>query len=154
MSDYELDDFRTEVDEHGNIKVTSYVEAVVISKEEQEQTLRTFKKLQEENDKLRELMRNRESMSKMSDANMALAEVRSWLCDNLGSGDAGKVCGMLSVVSRRINELEVENAKLRNLVVRMFHTIEWSDRMSDSMYWPSFSYEQELRELGVEVDDG
>lgn len=47
---------------------------------------------------------------------------------------------------------EVENAKLRDLVVRMFRTIEWSDRMSDSMYWPSFSYEQELRELGVEVN--
>lgn len=45
-----------------------------------------------------------------------------------------------------------ENAKLRELAVRMFHTIEWSDRMSDSMYWPSFSYERELRELGVEVD--
>ena len=51
----------------------------------------------------------------MSDANKALAEVRGWLCDNLGSGDAGKVCGMLSVVSRRINELEDGNAKLREL---------------------------------------
>ena len=48
--------------------------------------------------------------------------------------------------------VRAENAKLRELVVRMFHTIEWSDRMSDSMYWPSFSYERELRELGVEVD--
>lgn len=44
-----------------------------------------------------------------------------------------------------------ENTKLRELVVRMFHTIEWSDRMSDSTYWPSFSYERELRELGIEV---
>lgn len=51
-----------------------------------------------------------------------------------------------------INRLDGENAKLRKLVVRMFHTIEWSDRMSDSMYWPSFSYERELRELGVDVD--
>lgn len=89
----------------------------------------------------------------MSDAYKALAEVHRWLCDNLELGDAGKVCGMLSVVSRRINELEGENAKLRKLVVRMLHTIEWSDRMSDSMYWPSFSYEQELRELGVEVEE-
>ena len=56
MSDYELDDFRTEVDEHGNIKVTSYVEAVVISKEEQEQMQRIFKQLQEENAKLRKLL--------------------------------------------------------------------------------------------------
>lgn len=53
---------------------------------------------------------------------------------------------------RQVDALQVENAKLRELVVRMFHTIEWSDRMSDSMYWPSFSYERELRELGVEVD--
>lgn len=48
-------------------------------------------------------------------------------------------------------KLQAENAKLRELAVRMFHTIEWSDRMSDSMYWPSFSYERELRELGIEV---
>ena len=50
-----------------------------------------------------------------------------------------------------IEELREQNAKLRELVVRMFHTIELSDRMSDSMYWPSFSYERELRELGVEL---
>jgi hypothetical protein len=43
----------------------------------------------------------------------ALADVRRWLCDNLSDGDAGKVCGMLSVVSRRIAEIEEENAKLR-----------------------------------------
>ena len=55
-------------------------------------------------------------------------------------------------LDRAISALKAENAKLRELVVRMFHTIEWSDRMSDSMYWPSFSYERELRELGVEVN--
>lgn len=58
----------------------------------------------------------------------------------------------LSRIAATAESLEAENAKLRELVVRMFHTIEWSDRMSDSMYWPSFSYERELRELGVEVD--
>ena len=52
----------------------------------------------------------------------------------------------------RACKAEAENAKLRELDVRMFHTIEWSDRMSDSMYWPSFSYKRELRELGIEVD--
>jgi len=66
----------------------------------------------------------------MSDADYALAEVRGWLCDNLSNGDAGKVCGMLSVVSRHINELEDENAKLR------------AER------------DYILRELGIEVDDG
>lgn len=56
------------------------------------------------------------------------------------------------VAASEYRKLKTENTKLRELVVRMFHTIEWSDRMSDSMYWPSFSYERELRELGVEVD--
>ena len=52
-----------------------------------------------------------------------------------------------------LQRANAENAKLRELVVKMFHTIEWSDRMSDSMYWPSFFYERELRELGIEVDE-
>jgi len=52
-----MDDFRMEVDERGNINVMSYVDAIVISKEEQEQVLRIFNQLQEENDKLRELAR-------------------------------------------------------------------------------------------------
>ena len=50
----------------------------------------------------------------MSAASEALADVRGWLCDNLSEGDAGKVCGMLSVVSRHIVELEDENAELRH----------------------------------------
>ena len=49
----------------------------------------------------------------MSAASEALADVRGWLCDNLSEGDAGKVCGMLSVVSRHIVALEDENAKLQ-----------------------------------------
>ena len=49
----------------------------------------------------------------MDEASEALADVRGWLCDNLSEGDAGKICGMLSVVSRYIVELEDENAKLQ-----------------------------------------
>lgn len=49
----------------------------------------------------------------MSEAQEALADVRGWLCDNLSDGDAGEVCGMLSVVSRHINELETENITLQ-----------------------------------------
>ena len=49
----------------------------------------------------------------MSAASKALADVRGWTCDNLSEGDAGKVCGMLSVVSRHIDALESENASLR-----------------------------------------
>lgn len=56
--------------------------------------------------------------------------------------------------SKELSAAMAENAKLRKLVVKMFHTIEWSDRMSDSMYWPSFFYERELRELGIEAGDG
>lgn len=50
----------------------------------------------------------------MSDAWEALADVRGWLCDNLSDKEAGKVCGMLSAVSREINRLGDENAKLRD----------------------------------------
>ena len=50
----------------------------------------------------------------MNKASEALADVRGWLCDNLSESDAGKVCGMLSVVSRHIAELEDENARLRS----------------------------------------
>lgn len=49
----------------------------------------------------------------MDEASEALADVRGWLCDHLSEGDAGKACGMLSVVSRYIAELEAENAKLQ-----------------------------------------
>ncbi len=49
----------------------------------------------------------------MDKASEALADVRGWLCDNLSAGDAGKICGMLSVVSRHIVALEEENAKLQ-----------------------------------------
>ena len=51
------------------------------------------------------------------DARETLAEVRRWLCDHLSAGDAGKICGMLSAVSRRLaeaDELEEENARLRD----------------------------------------
>lgn len=58
----------------------------------------------------------------------------------------------LADVTESMVRVEERCAKLRELAVRMFHTIKWSDRMSDSMYWSSFSYERELRELGVEVD--
>ena len=99
----------------------------------------------------------------MSDANRALAEVRSWLCDNLGSGDAGKVCGMLSVVSRRINEIEDENAKLRELV-RKYGEYTSQDRCEGCACksrcndgdvdecWQLTEIRGLARELGVEVD--
>lgn len=66
----------------------------------------------------------------MSAASEALADVHGWLCDNLSGGDAGKVCGMLSAVSRHISALEDENVKLKERV-------EWLDgecrkSMSDS----------------------
>lgn len=51
----------------------------------------------------------------MSEAGKALADVRRWLCDNLSDEDAGRVCGMLSAVSRHINDLEKESDELRAL---------------------------------------
>lgn len=60
----------------------------------------------------------------MDKASEALADVRGWLCDNLSEGDAGKVCGMLSVVSRHISAIERENAELRqerDLYRELFH---------------------------------
>ncbi len=56
----------------------------------------------------------------MSAASEALADVRGWLCDNLSEGDAGKACGMLSVVSRHISAIEDENDKLRELVQKIW----------------------------------
>lgn len=90
----------------------------------------------------------------MSTANEALADVRGWLCDNLSDGEAGKVCGMLSVVSRRISELEAENAKLRELATALEdcrHTtcddcVRW-DYPNGGCY-----LDDVMRELGIEVE--
>lgn len=97
----------------------------------------------------------------MSDANNALAEVRGWLCDNLSSGDAGKVCGMLSVVSRHMNELEEENAKLRELVQEMWQeahdqclTCDFKDDCNEghgAVCLLSKHIEYLMDELGIEV---
>ena len=103
----------------------------------------------------------------MSKADEALADVRRWLCDNLGDGDAGKVCGMLSVVSRRIAEIDEENAALRTQLADVTESMgrveERCARLRElcsALY--EFSYDEypdsaelnfadRLRELGVEV---
>jgi hypothetical protein len=98
----------------------------------------------------------------MNKADEALADVRRWLCDNLGDGDAGKVCGMLSVVSRRIAEIEEENAKLRELA-RDYHMFEHGDCHSCRYHDECRKDEScrciapmrladRLRELGVEAE--
>lgn len=80
----------------------------------------------------------------MNEASKALAEVRRWLCDNLDASDAGHVCGMLSVVSRRVvqaDELESENAKLRELL----------DYVTPIAWYAASEQERDrMRELGVE----
>lgn len=50
-------------------------------------------------------------------------------------------------------EVEAENAKLKDVAKRMLRSLECGDQNSGLMYWPSFSYRQELRKLGVEVDE-
>ena len=104
----------------------------------------------------------------MNKASEALADVRGWLCDNLSEGDAGKVCGMLSVVSRHITELDNENAKLREIVRDMrkaFFALDIDHCQAcprDTINGPCTKYlisgsdecnfEEEMRELGIEVD--
>ena len=65
----------------------------------------------------------------------------------------GEKCGIKDCPSlvAYVTKLEAENSKLRDLAARMLRSLKWSYRVSNSMYWPSFSYERELRELGVEV---
>jgi hypothetical protein len=47
------------------------------------------------------------------DHQQALADVHRWICDNLSNGDAGRLCSMLSSVSRYISEIETKNERLR-----------------------------------------
>lgn len=57
----------------------------------------------------------------------------------------------LSQIAAAAESLELENAKLRKLVVRMYKSIRWSDMTSDSMFSVAHSYEKDMRELGIEV---
>lgn len=90
----------------------------------------------------------------MNKAGEALAEVRRWLCDSLSDGDAGKVCGMLSVVSRRIVEIEDENESLRELVRLMWKPFCWAQSGCEVCLTDEQDAEirDKVRELGVEVD--
>jgi len=67
----------------------------------------------------------------------------------------GEKCGTKDCPSlvAYVTKLEIENSKLRDLAARMLRSLKWSDRVSGSMYCPSFSYERELRELGIEVEE-
>ena len=53
----------------------------------------------------------------------------------------------------RACKAEAENEKLGEVALRMLRSLEWGDRNSGSMYWPSFSYRRELRKLGIKVDE-
>ena len=59
----------------------------------------------------------------------------------------------MTMLASMAESIEAENEKLRDLAARMLRTMEWNDRISNSMYWPSLSYKRELRELGVEVGE-
>ena len=91
----------------------------------------------------------------MNKAYKALADARRWLCDNLSDGDAGKVCGMLSVVSKRIAEIEEENARLRQLVLARFACdSDACESCADCQLSGSkpFRCVEVARELSVEAD--
>ena len=86
----------------------------------------------------------------MNKADEALADVRGWLCDNLSEGDAGRGCGMLSVVSRHITELESENAELRHMLARYMRQayVQACDKGNPITVG---IIEDDARELGIEV---
>lgn len=110
----------------------------------------------------------------MSDAFEALADIRRWACDTLDASDAGKLCGMLSEVSRHANELEAENEKLRaecderdvenwrlRELVRDLYGC--GDSCTHCKYWNQGEEfycglgvgwkARRLKELGIEIDD-
>lgn len=89
----------------------------------------------------------------MSEASEALADVRGWLCENLNASDAGHVCGMLSVVSRRVvqaDRLETENTKLHELAKKLKACNSSCGRCIE--LYGICEHETELREFGIEVD--
>lgn len=89
----------------------------------------------------------------MSEASEALADVRGWLCENLNASDAGHVCGMLSVVSRRVvqaDRLEAENTKLHELAKKLKACNSSCGRCIE--LYGICEHETELREFGIEVD--
>lgn len=82
-----------------------------------------------------------------SDAFEALADIRGWACETLDASAAGKLCGMLSEVSRHANGLEAENAKLKNLVCNLYDDLAYASEPPD---WID-EYKLDMRELGIEV---
>lgn len=81
----------------------------------------------------------------------ALAKARAWACENLTDSQAGKLCGMLSEVSR-------ENAKLWELVKAFDWCTENFDMQSKCDRCPleqndklTPECEVRMRELGMEV---
>lgn len=77
----------------------------------------------------------------------ALAKARAWACENLTDSQAGKLCGMLSEVSR-------ENAKLRELCKSMRCALaDHEDKvylaaLDDTLVGEGF----DLQKLGIEVN--
>ena len=84
----------------------------------------------------------------MSDAFEALADIRRWACETLDASDAGMLCGILSEVSRHVNGLEAENAKLRELIFDML-VDEERGHNDDGTYYEHVRIAKELR---IEVD--
>jgi len=90
----------------------------------------------------------------MNKADKALADVRGWLCDNMSAGDAGKGCGMLSVVSRHITELEEENAKLRELAKAAWGCVNRHVSCDECrMVCCGCTLQSAMHELGIEVEE-
>ena len=97
----------------------------------------------------------------MSDAFKSLADIHRWACETLDEGDAGRLCGMLSEVSRHINGLETRNEELWKLACDLRSNVcsiyggepcsvlcQGYDPGTYLCY-----YERRLRGLGIEVGD-
>jgi len=85
----------------------------------------------------------------MSDAFEALADIRRWACETLDASDAGRLCGMLSEVSRHANGLEDENEKLRELILDMLVDEERGHNDDDTYY----EHVRLAKELRIEIDE-
>ena len=87
-----------------------------------------------------------------SDEFEALADIRRWACETLDVSDAGRLCGMLSEVSRHANGLKAENEKLRELVEDAVEAASLDD-VRDWSIGHRLRLIRQAKELGIETDD-
>jgi len=88
----------------------------------------------------------------MKNAHELLADVRRWICDNLSDKDAGKLCNMLSYVSRHIVEIETENERLHCNYTYKCEYVSALEQKVICMDDENAKMRELLREAGIEVE--